>query len=61
MDDIEIQCSDCGKMFVFTVGEQKFYKQNGYQNPKRCKTCRQQRKQIQQERVNLNKFNGNSR
>jgi len=43
--DKTIQCSDCGKTFTFTAGEQEFYAGKGYTNePKRCPECRQARK-----------------
>ena len=39
--DKTITCKDCGKEFVFTAGEQKFYAEKGFQNePSRCKPCR---------------------
>ncbi|NLY71575.1 MAG: cytochrome C551 [Clostridiales bacterium] len=46
MQDKNILCQDCGTEFVFTVGEQEFYKEKGFDNePKRCKECREKRKQ----------------
>nr|WP_269321887.1 RQC-minor-1 family DNA-binding protein [Oceanobacillus salinisoli] len=42
--DFRIKCWECGKRFIFTVGEQKFYKQKGFSEPKRCKPCREKRK-----------------
>jgi len=45
MEDKTLVCADCGKEFVFTAGEQEFYKQMGFTNePKRCKDCRNKRK-----------------
>ena len=45
MEDKKITCKDCGKEFIFTVGEQEFYKEKGLDNePKRCKECRNRRK-----------------
>jgi len=45
MADIKIVCKDCGKEFLFTEGEQKFYEEKGLTNqPVRCKECRQARK-----------------
>jgi|SRR3989338_4700063 len=44
--DKVLTCVDCGKEFVFTAAEQEFYAQKGFQNePKRCKDCRQVKKQ----------------
>ena len=38
-------CKECGQDFPFTVGEQEFYAERGFQNePQRCKTCRDSRK-----------------
>ena len=39
--DRELVCKDCGQTFVFTVGEQEFYAEKGFENePTRCKDCR---------------------
>ena len=41
MTDKTLTCKDCGAEFVFTVGEQEFYKEKGFDNePKRCLACR---------------------
>ena len=46
MEDKTLVCKDCGAEFVFTVGEQEFYKEKGFDNePKRCMACRRARKQ----------------
>ena len=45
MDDRTLVCKDCGKEFIFTVGEQEFYKEKGFENdPVRCPDCRRARK-----------------
>ena len=45
MSDKNITCKDCGKEFVFTVGEQDFFKEKGFENdPVRCPDCRRARK-----------------
>ncbi|MBS5936995.1 cytochrome C551 [Clostridium sartagoforme] len=45
MEDKKIICKDCGSEFVFTVGEQEFYKEKGFDNePVRCADCRRARK-----------------
>ena len=45
MSDKNITCKDCGKDFVFTVGEQEFFKEKGFENdPVRCPDCRRARK-----------------
>ena len=46
MPDKTIVCTDCAAEFVFTEGEQDFYKEKGFDNePKRCPDCRKARKQ----------------
>ena len=45
MEDKKITCKDCGKEFIFTVGEQEFYKEKGFENdPFRCHEWRKARK-----------------
>ncbi|HUV03678.1 MAG TPA: zinc-ribbon domain-containing protein [Armatimonadota bacterium] len=40
-----LRCRECNQQFVFTVGEQEFYAQKGFQNePGRCGPCRKARK-----------------
>ncbi|MDP4089838.1 MAG: zinc-ribbon domain-containing protein [Bacillota bacterium] len=46
MPDRNLVCKDCDKEFVFTEGEQAFYKEKGFENdPVRCPECRKSRKQ----------------
>jgi ssDNA-binding Zn-finger/Zn-ribbon topoisomerase 1 len=45
MADKTIICKDCNNEFVFTEGEQEFYKEKGFENePQRCPDCRKARK-----------------
>ncbi len=45
MADRTIVCKDCGNEFVFTEGEQAFYKEKGFENdPVRCPECRKAKK-----------------
>ena len=45
MEDKKLVCKDCGAEFVFTAGEQEFYKEKGFTNePSRCPECRKARK-----------------
>lgn len=40
--DSNIPCIDCGADFIWTVGEQVFFRDKGLKNPpKRCKKCKQ--------------------
>ena len=45
--DIQLQCSDCGREFTFTAADQAFFQERGYSTPKRCKSCRQAKKNDQ--------------
>ena len=43
--DETLVCKECGNEFVFTAGEQRFYKEKGFMNkPKACKACRDAKK-----------------
>ena len=43
--DETLVCKECGNEFVFTAGEQRFYKEKGFLNkPKSCKACRDAKK-----------------
>lgn len=45
MEDKKIVCKDCGTEFTFSVAEQEFYKEKGFENdPVRCKSCRDAKK-----------------
>ncbi len=43
-EDRQLTCADCGQSFTFTAQEQDFYSERGFQEPKRCKPCRETRK-----------------
>ena len=44
--DKTLTCRDCGAQFVFSAGEQEFYKSRGLENePGRCPECRSARRQ----------------
>ena len=42
--DEQITCQDCGRVFTFTASEQEFYASHDFNYPKRCKACREARK-----------------
>lgn len=51
-EDKILKCKECGEQFTFTVGEQEFYAQKGFQNePVRCGPCRRAKKK---ERATMN-------
>lgn len=55
-EDKDLVCKDCGTTFIFTVGEQEFYTEKGFENePQRCRECRNIRK------TNRNSQEGRSR
>ncbi len=43
--DTQLTCSSCGGEFTFTGEEQEFYESKGFQQPKKCKPCRDAAKQ----------------
>lgn len=46
-EDQQIICSDCGQSFTFSPEDQEFFRERGYSAPKRCKSCRQAKKNEQ--------------
>jgi hypothetical protein len=42
--DKELTCADCGGKFLHSAKDQEFFNEKGYQEPKRCKDCRQAKK-----------------
>lgn len=45
MEDKTLICKDCGGQFVFSVRDQQFYAEKGFENePQRCRECRNARK-----------------
>ncbi len=42
--DKNLQCVECSATFPFSADDQEFYAQKGYSDPKRCPTCRANRK-----------------
>jgi len=40
MEDKKLICAECAAEFIFTAGEQEFYNEKGFQEPKKCKSCR---------------------
>jgi CxxC-x17-CxxC domain-containing protein len=49
IQDLQMTCSDCGQEFMFSGEDQAFFQERGYSAPKRCKACRQAKKNEQGE------------
>lgn len=45
--DRSLTCTQCGSNFVFSADDQEFHASRGYQEPKRCPTCRAERRNSQ--------------
>jgi hypothetical protein len=43
--DQTLTCVDCGRDFTFGASEQEFFREKGFTPPKRCKDCRQAKKE----------------
>ena len=39
-----LTCVECGNEFAFSAEDQQFHASRGYQDPKRCSSCRAQRR-----------------
>lgn len=58
MADKTLTCKDCSNEFIFSEGEQAFYKEKGFENePQRCPDCRRAKKA---QRRNSSGFGGSS-
>lgn len=44
MSDEIIQCVECGRSFTWNFGEQRYYRENHLDPPKRCPACRSHRR-----------------
>lgn len=59
MPDKTLICKDCNMEFIFSEGEQAFYKEKGFENePQRCPECRKAKKA---QRRNTGGFNNSNR
>ncbi len=47
--DRELICVECGQPFTFRAKEQAFYAKQGYAPPKRCPSCRAERRRLLQQ------------
>lgn len=50
MRDLDLECVDCGNLFIFTADEQDFYGRKNLDQPKRCKGCRQKKREQREQR-----------
>lgn len=44
LTDRTLTCAQCGQEFTFSAEDQQFHAGRGYQDPKRCPTCRAERR-----------------
>ena len=47
MPDQTLMCKDCQTPFTFSERDQNFYTERGFTPPKRCRSCREEKKQRQ--------------
>ena len=40
-DDRYLTCVECNSEFVFSADDQQYHAERGYEDPKRCSSCRQ--------------------
>lgn len=45
--DRALTCVQCSNEFTFTADDQQYHAERGYQDPKRCPTCRAERRNSQ--------------
>ena len=44
MSDERIECVECGRTFIWSAGEQRYFREHGLVRPKHCLDCRSQRR-----------------
>jgi len=45
LQDVNLSCRDCSNKFIFSIGEQEFFRSKGFDNkPTRCKLCNYMKK-----------------
>jgi len=49
MTNRTLTCKICGDPFVFTAGEQTFYRDRGLVEPRRCAKCRRHKRGVENE------------
>ena len=42
--DMNLKCKECGQMFTISGKEAEWYKEKGFELPKRCPECRKSRR-----------------
>ena len=45
--DKSLACAQCGQEFTFSADDQQYHASRGYQDPKRCPSCRAERRNSQ--------------
>ena len=45
--DKTLTCAQCGSEFTFSADDQQYHASRGYQDPKRCPSCRAERRNSQ--------------
>ncbi len=43
-EDRTLTCVECGSEFAFSADDQEYHASRGYQDPKRCPSCREARR-----------------
>lgn len=59
MSGISIKCVQCKQDFQFTEQDQNFFKSKGWNKPKRCKRCRNVKKEYYDTKHSLRKVSQN--
>ena len=43
-EDQKLNCCDCGSTIIFTANQQRFFRKKGFRPPKRCRSCKELKK-----------------
>jgi len=57
-DGVKLKCRDCGEVFLFSAGENKFYQVHGLRTTTRCPICRKWKRHEREEEAEQDRRNG---
>jgi len=60
-DGVKLKCRDCGELFLFSSGENKFYQVHGLRTTTRCPICRKWKRHERDEEAEQDRRNGGAR
>ena len=54
--EVKLVCKECGSEYIITIGDICWYHEMGYLTPNLCKSCREQKKIDNRNRIKRSRF-----